>query len=335
MASVKTELEPVIQEIKAAGSQLRGPDAEIWAARLDRDLDRVQQALAWLLDHDPTAGLDVALCLPDYWLLRGKWAEGRSWLERFTRAATDLTPTLRCRALSTMSSFAFRQGDNETARQFANEALAIARGLNDAALTVGALTRLARMGLRDNDPRESMRLCREALGLALEVGDEDLSLSPLHCLAEATRMDGDYEEAAKLYRQSLDLNRTRSDELMIAVETSNLAAVELQIGNLDAAIRLWRESLALAHRTANHYLLPYPVAGLGEVAAAQQDWDRATRLLGAASALFKASGAAMDPVDVSPYEEAVAAARSGLSAGFEPTWSSGESMTADEIVAFA
>ena len=335
MAPIKTELDPVIEEIKAAESQLRGPDAETWAARLDRDQDRIQQTLAWLLENDPTVGLELALALPDYWHLRGKWAEGRSWLERLLGAARDPTPTTRCRALSSISGLAFRLGENETARQLANEALAIARGRGDAPLIVGALTRLARVGLRDNNPRQTMSLCREALALAEEAGDEDLSLQPLHCLAEATRMEGDYEGARELYRRSLDLNRKRSDELVIGVETSNLAAVELRFGNIDAAIRLWRESLALAHRTENHYLLPYPVAGLGEAAASQCDWERAARLLGAASGLFKASGAAMDPADVSAYEEAVAAARAGLSAAFEPAWSSGEAMTAEEIVAFA
>src|ERR1700737_4556419 len=143
MAAVKTELDALIEEIKAAGSQLRGPDAETWAAQLDRDLDRIKQALAWLLENDPTVGLELALCLPDYWHLRGKWAEGRSWLERLLGAATDMTPTLRCRALSTISGFAFRQGEYDTARQLANEALAIARGLSEARLTVGALPGLA------------------------------------------------------------------------------------------------------------------------------------------------------------------------------------------------
>ena len=332
---MKTEFDALIQEIKAAGSQLRGPDAETWATRLDRDQDRIEQALSWLLENDPTVGLEVALALPDYWHLRGKWAEGRNWLERFLAGAKDLTPTLRCRALSSISGLAFRQGDNEVARQRANEALAIARGQRDTPLIVGALTRLARVGLRDNNPRQTIRLSREAMALAEEAGDEELSLQPLHCLAEATRMAGDYEEARKLYRRSLDLNRKRSDELVIGVETSNLAAVELHFGNIDAAVRLWRESLALAHRTKNHYLLPYPVVGLGEAAAAQRDWERAAQLLGAASGLFKASGAAMDPADVSAYQEAVAAARAGLSAAFEPAWSRGESMTADEVVAIA
>jgi tetratricopeptide (TPR) repeat protein len=335
MAAAQTQFDPVIQEIKAAESHLRGPDAETWAASLDRDQDRIQQALAWLLESDPTVGLELALALPDYWHLRGHWAEGRGWLERFLSVAKDPTPTLQCRALNSISGLAFRQGENETARQRANEALTIARGLGDVRLIVAALTRLARVSLRDNNPRQTIKLSHEAMALAEKIGDEDLSLQPLHCLAEATRMNGDYEAARDLYRRSLDLNRKRSDDLVIGVETSNLAAVELRFGNIDVAIRLWRESLALAHRTENRYLLPYPVAGLGEAAAAQHEWERAARLLGAANSLFKTSGAAMDPADVSAYEEALGAVREGLAAGFEPAWSLGESMTPDEIVAFA
>ncbi len=335
MAIMKTDLEALIQEVTVAGSQLRGPDAETWAASLDQDHDRIEQGLAWLLENDASAGLELALSLPDYWHLRGQWAEGRVWLEQLLAAVKDPTPTLRCRALSSLSGLAFRLGDNETARERANDALAIARRLGDAQLIVGALTRLARVGLRDNNPRETIALSREAMALADAAGDEELSLSPLHCLAEATRMAGDYEEARELYRRSLDLNRKRGDDMVIGTETSNLAAVELRFGNVDAAVRLWRESLALAHRTENRYLLPYPVAGLGEAAAAQRDWDRAARLLGAASGLFKASGAAIDPADVPAYDAAVAAARAALTAAFDRAWSSGESMTVDEIVAFA
>ena len=335
MAIMKTDIEALIQEVTVAGSQLRGPDAETWAARLDQDHDRIEQGLAWLLENDATAGLELALSLSDYWHLRGQWAEGRVWLERLLAAVRDPTPTLRCRALSSLSGLAFRLGDNETARERANDALAIARGLGDAQLIVGALTRLARVGLRDNNPRQTIALSREAMALADAAGDEELSLSPLHCLAEATRMAGDYEEARELYRRSLDLNRKRGDDMVIGTETSNLAAVELRFGNVDAAVRLWRESLALAHRTENRYLLPYPVAGLGEAAAARRDWDRAARLLGAASGLFKASGAAIDPADVPAYDTAVAATRAALTAAFERAWSSGESMTVDEIVAFA
>jgi hypothetical protein len=43
----------------------------------------------------------------------------------------------------------------------------------------------------------------------------------------------------------------------------------------------------------------------------------------------------MDPADVPPYEEAVAAVRAGLGNAFDVACSAGQTMTADEIVAFA
>src|SRR5256885_4151598 len=327
MAIMRTDLEALVREVTAAGSQLRGPDAETWAAQLDRDHDRIQQGLAWLLENDPTIGLELALALPDYWHLRGQWAEGRRWLEQLLAAVRDPNPSVRCRALGSLSGLAFRLGDNEIARDRANDALAIARGLGDARLIVGALTRLARVGLRDNNPRQTIALSREAMALADAAGDEELSLQPLHCLAEATRMAGDYEGARELYRRSLDSNRKRGDEMVIGTETSNLAAVELRFGNFDAAVRLWREALALAHRSENRYLMPYPVAGLGEAAAAQRDWDRAARLLGAASGLFKASGAAIDPADVPAYDAAVFAPRAGSKAALHAPPSPREAKT--------
>src|SRR2546430_3899307 len=154
MAIMKADLEALMQEVTVAGSQLRGPDAETWAARLDQAHARIEQGLAWILENDATAGLELALSLSDYWHLRGQWAEGRVWLERLLAAVRDPTPTLRCRALSSLSGLAFRLGDNETARERANDALAIARGLGDAQLIVGARTPLARVGL----DRKSTRL---------------------------------------------------------------------------------------------------------------------------------------------------------------------------------
>src|SRR5438093_12552073 len=177
MAPMKTDLDAVIQEVRSAAWHLRGADAESWATRLDRDHDRIEQALDWLLKNEPTSGLELALALPDYWHLRGRWAEGTDWLERFLAAISTPSPTLRCRAVSNISGLAFRLGENEKARQFGNEALEIARRLGDKPLIVGALTRLARVGLRDNNPRQTMILCREALALAEEAGDEELS----HC----------------------------------------------------------------------------------------------------------------------------------------------------------
>src|SRR2546427_11335027 len=123
MAPMKTDLEAVIQEVRSAESHLRGADAESWAARLDRDHDGIEQALDWLLNNDPTSGLELALALPDYWHLRGRWAEGRDWLERVLAAISTSTPTLRCRARSSISGLAVRFGANGKARPVGEEGL--------------------------------------------------------------------------------------------------------------------------------------------------------------------------------------------------------------------
>ena len=326
----------IVALIQAAAPHWRGPDEEQWAARLDEQQDRIQSALQTLLNNDPDTGLELATALTDYWHLRASWAKGRDWLSKFLAAAHHPAPNVRGRALSAESGLAFRLGDNQAAEHLANQALAIARELNDPILTIDALTRLARVSLRDQNPVQTAALSRQAIELSEETGDQSLSLMPLHCLAEATRMQGDLLGARQLYQRSLDLNRKRGDQLVVAVETSNLAAVELGVGNLDAATRLWREALILAHRMKNWYLFPYPVAGLGEVAAAQGQWDRAAQLLGAARGRFRASGAAMDPADIPAYDRAVDAARRQLEpAAFDEAWGRGQAMQVDQIMAFA
>lgn len=60
-------------------------------------------------------------------------------------------------------------------------------------------------------------------------------------------------------------------------------------------------------------------------------WERAATLLAATEVLFEASGAAMDPADVAPYESAVAATRGALSeAAFSSAWTRGRSLDRHE-----
>src|SRR5438067_11902887 len=98
MGLAKSDLEAVIQEVRSAESHLRGADAESWATRLDRDHDRIEEALDWRLKNDATSGLELALALPDYWHPRGRWAEGSDWLERCLVGRRVPRPQLRCRA---------------------------------------------------------------------------------------------------------------------------------------------------------------------------------------------------------------------------------------------
>jgi len=72
------------------------------------------------------------------------------------------------------------------------------------------------------------------------------------------------------------------------------------------------------------------------VAGEQGDSERAATLLGAVSAMLKASGEVLDPAESEEYERAVATARERLAPSeFEPSWERGRDMPQPEVVSFA
>jgi predicted ATPase/DNA-binding CsgD family transcriptional regulator len=53
--------------------------AALW---LDAEDAVVHQGLAWALDHDPPAALRLAVALAQWWMVRGRWAQGIGLLQR-------------------------------------------------------------------------------------------------------------------------------------------------------------------------------------------------------------------------------------------------------------
>jgi hypothetical protein len=68
-----------VAERVAAQMALREQEhaAALW---LDAEYAAVHQGLIWILDHDPLAGLRLAVALAPWWLVRGRWAEGYALL---------------------------------------------------------------------------------------------------------------------------------------------------------------------------------------------------------------------------------------------------------------
>ena len=309
---------------------------QVGTERLEAEYDGIEQALEWSLAHDPERGLELAARLRSFWSATGRFAVGRAWIGKLLTATSNRPANpLRARALSIDSMLAFRQGDNEEARQLAERALAVARQIDDPACVVDALIGLCRAGLRDQNVALVRRLSTEARTIAQKAGVRALETLPLHCLAEATRMSGDYAGARRLYNESIALNRELDDQHMITVEMNNLASVELHENNLHDAVRLWQESVRRAHADRDLYLLPYCVMGLGEVAAAAGSYERAARLLGAATGIFESTHQQIDPADRSVYERSVAATRHDLGPSFQPLWDTGRSLSIDDAVGVA
>ena len=197
-------------------------------------------------------------------------------------------------------------------KQYAQEALDVARAVDRRDVEAEALLALARAGLRDANPGAVRLHASEARRLALELADEPRELAAIHHLAEGARMAGDLDEARMLYAESLDRNRARGAQANVAVELTNFAYVEKASGRLDVAEARVREAIPISLSIGNNYILAHGLVALAAIVGAGGRAGEAARLLGKADGIFAETGLVLDPADKPEYDGADAAARAAL-----------------------
>ena len=302
-------------EIVAAEGDLKGPTPDAWFTRLDGEADRLEETLAWSLEHDHEQGLRVGGAVWPYWLARGKVGPGREWLARLLEASEWGERTEgRAKALYGGGTLAFIQGDRDASLRMHTESLAIARELQDQKLESDALIGLARVSVLDGDALVMEQHAQASLKAARAASDQRRVATALHHVVEAIRRQGRYEEALPLYDESLLLQRAVGDERGVALELHNLGNVARLTGDTVTAEARLRESLELATRLKSISVIGYCLLGLAHIAGDRGDWGRAARLLGASSAAFEKSAAQIDPDYVADRDKTLAAAEAALSA---------------------
>src|ERR1700677_2084141 len=66
-----------------AGGGRVGAGAHEWTSRMEAAVDDVHAALHWAAENDAELGLTTSAALWRWWLVSGRLAIGRSWLDRF------------------------------------------------------------------------------------------------------------------------------------------------------------------------------------------------------------------------------------------------------------
>jgi predicted ATPase/DNA-binding CsgD family transcriptional regulator len=128
-----------------AGRGLTGADQKRCLQRLDREQDNLRAALHWAMERSEVEFAQrMAGALQPFWFRRGRWSEGRRWLE--DSLAMESSPTLnqsiRANALYGAGMLARFQGDFAHARMLCEQSLEIYRTLADR---VGVLKTLAQL----------------------------------------------------------------------------------------------------------------------------------------------------------------------------------------------
>jgi predicted ATPase/class 3 adenylate cyclase/DNA-binding CsgD family transcriptional regulator len=153
---------------------LDGPSGSDYGQRVEQtqtEIDNLRAAFAWSREHgDAERALALASSLSSLWQPRP--AEGVAWIDAVLNEANahhlDITPAVRARALADRVLLAANIGWYADLPGQADEALTIARQLDNPALLMRAL---AARGLIGFGSTEAAGYRAEAIGLARKLGD--------------------------------------------------------------------------------------------------------------------------------------------------------------------
>jgi non-specific serine/threonine protein kinase len=190
---------------------------------------------------------------------------------------------------------AWLQGGTATlaaARELFEEAVGVARPLNDRRLIAEAVGGLARTARDQGDYAIADALLNETLGLAQANGDRYLEGQSLDALGVLAMRLGDFAQALDCFQHSMACSREAGDEVGVAVVLGNLGLLAYGRDDLDAAIDFAGQSLAMGRDLSVRWILPDDLEVCAGVAARCGRPERAARLYGAADALQELWGKA-------------------------------------------
>lgn len=312
-----------------------------WA---EKEIDNLRAALAWSLekgaDGNPSEeragrGLELMAYVWPLWLNRGYLIEGREWMKQLLAAHTS--PTLaRSRALLLRGDFARAEGDYTGQAGFIQESLSLARMLGDRKRIAWALMEMA--GIEEDFQRyaEAIPLLIESLQLFQEL-KEDLWVCRLcFFLAETHIANGSPRSAKPYLVQGLDISRALNDKWHIATGLQGLGNLERLEGRFQQAREFYADSLNLRVEVKDRVSITYSLQAFAQLAAAQEQYERAATLWGAAEKLHQSLGFQPPPIRETLYTSLIATAREHVEEqSFKVAWERGRAMNMQEAIEFA
>ncbi len=318
-----------------AEPELHRADQLFWLDRLDEEHDNLRAALEWsLANAEAELALRLVGALGWFWHMRSHAIEGYRWARRALEQSANVAPAVRAKALN-MTGFRLllNSGDYTAVRKFHEEALQIARENDDRYNLAWALIGLTYFAEGTGDHRETERLGTEALLLFRNLDDKTGIGWALCVIGEARRLRGSPQEAEPFYQEGLELFEAMGNRRGASMMLNNMAFVAYHQRHLQRARELFHKSYALQLLVGRQEEYANTLTGMAGIIAAQNEPERAVRLLAAAGALLEAIGASMVLGEQLDYQRILSQVRAQLDEStFEGLWAEGWALSVDKAM---
>ena len=220
-----------------------------------------------------------------FWLMRGYWDEGLTWLKRSLQNPS-ITPA-RARPLVGLAMMEYYAGTVAKSQALLNESLAQYRQQGDK---WGIAFTASLTGSGESDPSRANALFQEAREIAQELQDEWLAARIGIGQGMYAARRGNRSLACSFYESALDHARRAGDRWLIANALGYWGGAALDQGDDDRAAALFAESLEVRRELGNKNGMAISLYGLGKIALHRHEGQRASEFFRQALALRREMG---------------------------------------------
>jgi len=321
-----------------AEPHLLGSDKAVWLDRIEGAHDNMRASLEWTIERGETEiALRLGAALWRFWQMRGHLQEARARLTRIL-AMPDVSAydRARAKALEAAGGIAYWQGDMTTAGRYYEEHLSLQRSLGDKRGIADALYNLAFVyAAPQRELQKARSLYEESLALYEELADR-AGIARAHWgLASTCYSEANYASAHGHLAVSLPILRDLHDTFSFAWAQHLSGLIAIRTADHGAARAALGEALKLFSDARDVSGIVIALDDLSALATAEGDPERAMRLAGGAAALQQSSGADLATVTATADGRVRPGAEGLDQQALAAAWKEGNTMSLDEIVAYA
>jgi predicted ATPase/class 3 adenylate cyclase len=314
---------------------------EVWHdplhfALLEEEQNNLRAALTWSIERrEANIALRLVWDLWHFWATQGYLSEGRKWAELALAQGADAPISLRVWAVLGTSELARYEPDLRRATALKEEAIGMLRALeDDGTWSAALLADLAHIAADTGDYERGEQLAAEAFALQQQLGRNVGLAHALDASARLAVAKGEYRRAVALNEEVLAIFQAADDPYRTAEALRSLGNSLRHTGDAARAESVFREALLASFDVGVTSVVGECIEGLAQLAAADGQYDRASRLWGAATELRIKSGA--EHFDAAEHEASVSSARTQLGEEtFEAATAEGKAMSLEDAVAYA
>ncbi len=333
--------------VELAAPELAGADQRKWLERLELEHDDIRAVLERALAAPwPAEGIRVGFAMWRFWQKRGYLSEARRRLEAYDGAPwSHDDPVLRARLCEALGGVCWWQADLAAMRRYYAEAVELWRGLDDPKELANALYNNSFSSIPDDlsqpaseaDSAAALKMLEEARGLFAQAGDARGEANALWAIGNIFYFRDQDAVGTAQFREALEIFRRVGDRTMEAWALHMLGSGLLRLGRRDESRDLLRHAARYFHESGDTAGITLAFDDLSSQAVADEDYERAARLRGAAMNLTSSTGVGLARFVQEGLEDKVRpSARRSIDAGDLERWGAeGAAMTLDEAVAYA